>query len=198
MKKRSRGELLRRAKKKRIGRVKRRSRVGTRHPRLDSRRATHRRPHAQAASRHFVRIGCTADSRLGRAERGETQPWSSTLGTVSDEQRVEGWRTNTAEVMLLTTSRRSASGCRPIRPGRRGSATACSRQLAGTSAPPTDSLHHSPRLQTGVERLIVDGRCAAGRVTMDAGVPIANPVAGISIGLVKEPGVSCCSPTSWR
>ena len=50
------------------------------------------------------------------------------------------------------------------------------------------SLHHPHHFRhPGVERLELDGECMRATLgLMAAGVPISNPVAGISVGLVKE------------
>ncbi|HEV3144695.1 MAG TPA: polyribonucleotide nucleotidyltransferase [Gemmataceae bacterium] len=130
-------------------------------------------------------------------QRGETQALVvTTLGTVSDEQRVEGLAEEYSKKFMLDYNFPpfSVGECRPIRgPGRReiGHGMLAERSLKAVLPPPA-KFPYTVRLVS--EILESNGSssmasvCGGTLALMDAGVPIANPVAGISIGLVKEPG----------
>ena len=127
--------------------------------------------------------------------RGETQSITTvTLGTTRDEQRVDGLFDDYGKRFMLDYNFPSYSvgECRPIRgPGRREIGHGA---LAERSVKPV--LHTSDKFPYTL-RVISDITesngsssmatvCAATLGLMDAGVPISQPVAGISIGLVKE------------
>src|SRR5262249_39608624 len=130
-------------------------------------------------------------------QRGETQALVvTTLGTVSDEQRVEGLSEEFSKKFMLDYNfpPYSVGECRPIRgPGRReiGHGMLAERSLKAV-LPPPGKFPYTVRLVS--EILESNGSssmasvCGGTMSLMDAGVPITNPVAGISIGLVKEPG----------
>ncbi|MFL5342275.1 MAG: polyribonucleotide nucleotidyltransferase, partial [Gemmataceae bacterium] len=130
-------------------------------------------------------------------QRGETQALVvTTLGTVSDEQRVEGLLEEYSKKFMLDYNfpPYSVGECKPIRgPGRReiGHGMLAERSLKAV-LPPQTKFPYTIRLVS--EILESNGSssmatvCAGTMALMDAGVPISNPVAGISIGLVKEPG----------
>jgi len=130
-------------------------------------------------------------------QRGETQALVvTTLGTASDEQKVEGLTDEYSKKFMLDYNFPSFSvgECRPIRgPGRReiGHGMLAERSLKAV-APPPAKFPYTVRMVS--EILESNGSssmasvCGGTLSLMDAGVPIANPVAGISIGLVKEPG----------
>jgi polyribonucleotide nucleotidyltransferase len=130
-------------------------------------------------------------------QRGETQALvTTTLGTVSDEQRVEGLTEEYSKKFMLDYNFPpfSVGECRPIRgPGRReiGHGMLAERSLQAV-LPPAEKFPYTIRLVS--EILESNGSssmatvCGGTMALMDAGVPISNPVAGISIGLVKEPG----------
>jgi polyribonucleotide nucleotidyltransferase len=130
-------------------------------------------------------------------QRGETQAMVvTTLGTVSDEQRVEGLSEEFSKKFMLDYNFPpfSVGECRPIRgPGRReiGHGMLAERSLKAV-LPPPGKFPYTVRLVS--EILESNGSssmasvCGGTLSLMDAGVPITNPVAGISIGLVKEPG----------
>ncbi|MCX7699713.1 MAG: polyribonucleotide nucleotidyltransferase [Gemmataceae bacterium] len=130
-------------------------------------------------------------------QRGETQALvTTTLGTVSDEQRVEGLTEEYSKKFMLDYNFPpfSVGECRPIRgPGRReiGHGMLAERSLQAV-LPPPEKFPYTIRLVS--EILESNGSssmatvCGGTMALMDAGVPISNPVAGISIGLVKEPG----------
>jgi polyribonucleotide nucleotidyltransferase len=130
-------------------------------------------------------------------QRGETQALVvTTLGTVSDEQRVEGLAEEYSKKFMLDYNFPpfSVGECRPIRgPGRReiGHGMLAERSLKAVMPPPS-KFPYTVRLVS--EILESNGSssmasvCGGTLALMDAGVPISNPVAGISIGLVKEPG----------
>lgn len=133
----------------------------------------------------------------GLFQRGETQALVvATLGTVSDEQRVEGLSEEYSKKFMLDYNFPpfSVGECRPIRgPGRReiGHGMLAERSLKAVLPPPA-KFPYTIRLVS--EILESNGSssmasvCGGTMALMDAGVPITNPVAGISIGLVKEPG----------
>ena len=129
-------------------------------------------------------------------QRGETQSLvTTTLGTVSDEQRVDGLLDEYSKKFMLDYNFPpfSVGECRPIRgPGRReiGHGALAERSLKAV-IPPPDVFPYTVRVVSDI--LESNGSssmasvCGGTLSLMDAGVPITDPVAGISIGLVKEP-----------
>lgn len=129
-------------------------------------------------------------------QRGETQALvSTTLGTVSDEQRVEGIDEEYRKKFMLDYNFPpfSVGECRPIRgPGRReiGHGALAERSLKAV-IPNPQKFPYTVRVVSDI--LESNGSssmasvCGGTLSLMDAGVPISDPVAGISIGLVKEP-----------
>ncbi|MEX0704835.1 MAG: polyribonucleotide nucleotidyltransferase [Planctomycetales bacterium] len=127
--------------------------------------------------------------------RGETQSLASvTLGTSRDQQRVDGLFEEYSERFMLHYYFPSFSvgEVRPIRgPGRReiGHGALAERSVASV-LPPADKFPYTIRVISDI--LESNGSssmasvCSATLALMDAGVPIRQPVAGISIGLVKE------------
>jgi polyribonucleotide nucleotidyltransferase len=128
--------------------------------------------------------------------RGETQALvTTTLGTVSDEQRVDGLGEEYSKKFMLDYNFPpfSVGECRPIRgPGRReiGHGALAERSLKAV-IPAPDKFPYTIRVVSDI--LESNGSssmasvCGGTLSLMDAGVPISDPVAGISIGLVKEP-----------
>jgi polyribonucleotide nucleotidyltransferase len=128
--------------------------------------------------------------------RGETQALvTTTLGTVSDEQRVDGLVEEYSKKFMLDYNFPpfSVGECRPIRgPGRReiGHGALAERSLKAV-IPSPDKFPYTIRVVSDI--LESNGSssmasvCGGTLSLMDAGVPISDPVAGISIGLVKEP-----------
>jgi len=129
-------------------------------------------------------------------QRGETQALvTTTLGTVSDEQRVDGLMDEYSKKFMLDYNFPpfSVGECRPIRgPGRReiGHGALAERSLKAV-IPPPEKFPYTIRVVSDI--LESNGSssmasvCGGTLSLMDAGVPISDPVAGISIGLVKEP-----------
>ncbi|MEX0717226.1 MAG: polyribonucleotide nucleotidyltransferase [Planctomycetaceae bacterium] len=127
--------------------------------------------------------------------RGETQSMASvTLGTSRDQQRVDGLFEEYSERFMLHYYFPSFSvgEVRPIRgPGRReiGHGALAERSVAPV-LPPADKFPYTIRVISDI--LESNGSssmasvCSATLALMDAGVPIRQPVAGISIGLVQE------------
>ncbi|HZU36374.1 MAG TPA: polyribonucleotide nucleotidyltransferase, partial [Gemmataceae bacterium] len=127
--------------------------------------------------------------------RGETQALvTTTLGTVSDEQRVDGLLEEYSKKFMLDYNFPpfSVGECRPIRgPGRReiGHGALAERSLKAV-IPGTEKFPYTIRVVSDI--LESNGSssmasvCGGTLSMMDAGVPISDPVAGISIGLVKE------------
>jgi polyribonucleotide nucleotidyltransferase len=127
--------------------------------------------------------------------RGETQALvTTTLGTTSDEQRVDGLGEEYSKKFMLDYNFPpfSVGECRPIRgPGRReiGHGALAERSLKGV-IPSPDKFPYTIRVVSDI--LESNGSssmasvCGGTLSLMDAGVPISDPVAGISIGLVKE------------
>jgi polyribonucleotide nucleotidyltransferase len=127
--------------------------------------------------------------------RGETQALVTTvLGTSSDEQRVDGLGEEYSKKFMLDYNFPpfSVGECRPIRgPGRReiGHGALAERSLKPV-IPGPDRFPYTIRVVSDI--LESNGSssmasvCGATLSLMDAGVPISDPVAGISIGLVKE------------
>ncbi len=129
-------------------------------------------------------------------QRGETQSLVTvTLGTGRDEQRVDGLMEEYTQKFMLHYYFPSFSvgECRPIRgPGRReiGHGALAERSVKPVLPDPED-FPYTIRIISDI--LESNGSssmasvCGATLGLMAAGVPISNPVAGISIGLVKEP-----------
>jgi polyribonucleotide nucleotidyltransferase len=127
--------------------------------------------------------------------RGETQALvTTTLGTVSDEQKVEGLAEEYTKKFMLDYNFPpfSVGEVRPIRgPGRRevGHGALAERSLKAVMPTPEEFPY---TIRVVSEILESNGSssmatvCGATLSLMDAGVPILQPVAGISIGLVKE------------
>src|SRR3954467_15348929 len=128
-------------------------------------------------------------------QRGETQALITVaLGTGRDEQRVDGLFEEYSKRFMLDYNFPSFSvgECRPIRGlGRReiGHGMLAERSL-NPVLPDHDAFPYTIRVISDI--LESNGSssmasvCAATLGLMAAGVPITNPVAGISIGLVKE------------
>jgi polyribonucleotide nucleotidyltransferase len=129
-------------------------------------------------------------------QRGETQALVTiALGTVSDEQRVEGLQEEYSKKFMLDYNfpPSSVGEVKPIRgPGRReiGHGALAERSLKAV-IPPPERFPYTIRVVSDI--LESNGSssmatvCGGTLALMDAGVPIVQPVAGISIGLVKEP-----------
>jgi len=128
-------------------------------------------------------------------QRGETQALITvTLGTGRDEQRVDGLFDEYSKRFMLDYNFPSFSvgECRPIRgPGRREIGHGA---LAERSVNPVLPDHESFPYTIRVISDILESNgsssmasvCGATLGLMAAGVPISNPVAGISVGLVQE------------
>ena len=128
-------------------------------------------------------------------QRGETQALITvTLGTGRDEQRVDGLFDEYSKRFMLDYNFPSFSvgEVRPIRgPGRReiGHGALAERSV-GPVLPDHDDFPYTVRVISDI--LESNGSssmasvCGATLGLMAAGVPITNPVAGISTGLVKE------------
>src|SRR5581483_5846007 len=128
-------------------------------------------------------------------QRGETQALViTTLGTASDEQRVEGLQEEFSKKFMLdyNSPPYSVGECKPIRgPGRReiGHGMLAERSLKAV-IPPPHKFPYTIRLVS--EILESNGSssmasvCGGTLALMDAGVPILRPVAGVSIGLVTK------------
>jgi polyribonucleotide nucleotidyltransferase len=128
-------------------------------------------------------------------QRGETQALATvTLGTGRDEQRVDGLLEEYTQKFMLHYyfPPYSVGECRPIRgPGRReiGHGALAERSIKPV-LPDPDAFPYTIRIISDI--LESNGSssmatvCAATLALMAAGVAISNPVAGISIGLVKE------------
>jgi len=127
--------------------------------------------------------------------RGETQALvTTTLGTSSDEQRIDGLLDEYSKKFMLDYNFPpfSVGECRPIRgPGRReiGHGALAERCLKAV-IPGPEKFPYTIRVVSDI--LESNGSssmasvCGGTLSLMDAGVPISDPVAGISIGLVKE------------
>ena len=128
-------------------------------------------------------------------QRGETQAIVSvTLGTSRDEQRVDGLADEYSKKFMLDYNFPpfAVGECRPIRgPGRReiGHGALAERSVKPV-LPSPDDFPYTIRVVADI--LESNGSssmasvCGATLGLMDAGVPISNPVAGISVGLVAE------------
>lgn len=128
-------------------------------------------------------------------QRGETQALVTVaLGTPRDEQRVDGLVEEYTKKFMLDYyfPPFSVGECRPIRgPGRReiGHGALAERSVKPV-LPDPDDFPYTIRIISDI--LESNGSssmasvCGATLGLMSAGVPISNPVAGISVGLVKE------------
>ncbi len=127
--------------------------------------------------------------------RGETQSLATiTLGTSRDTQRVDGPFDEYEKRFMLDYNFPSYSvgEVRPIRgPGRReiGHGALAERSVHSV-IPPADVFPYTIRVISDITESngssSMASVCSATLSLMDAGVPIAQPVAGISIGLVQE------------
>jgi polyribonucleotide nucleotidyltransferase len=127
--------------------------------------------------------------------RGETQSLATvTLGTVRDTQRIDGlFEEYTKRFMLdYYFPPYSVGECKPIRgPGRREIGHGA---LAERSVQPVVPLEEKFPYTIRVISDIMESNgsssmasvCSATLSLMDAGVPISQPVAGVSIGLVSD------------
>jgi len=129
-------------------------------------------------------------------QRGETQALVTTvLGTSSDEQRVDGIADEYSKKFMLDYNfpPYSVGECKPIRgPGRReiGHGALAERSLKAV-IPNVEKFPYTIRVVSDITESngssSMASVCGGTLSLMDAGVPISDPVAGISIGLVKEP-----------
>ena len=127
--------------------------------------------------------------------RGETQSLAQiTLGTARDTQRVDGPVEEYEKRFMLDYNFPSYSvgECRPIRgPGRReiGHGMLAERSVTWV-LPPAEKFPYTIRMISDITESngssSMASVCSATLALMDAGVPISQPVAGISIGLIKE------------
>lgn len=127
--------------------------------------------------------------------RGETQSLATvTLGTARDTQRVEGLFDEVLKRFMLDYNfpPYSVGECRPIRgPGRReiGHGALAERSVQSV-IPAEEKFPYTIRVISDIMESNGSSSmatvCSATLSLMDAGVPITQPVAGISIGLVKE------------
>ena len=127
--------------------------------------------------------------------RGDTQALvAATLGTSRDEQRLEELQGETFRRFMLHYNFPpfSVGEVRPLRgPGRReiGHGALAERALRGVM-PSSEEFPYTVRIVSDI--LESNGSssmasvCGATLALMDAGVPISAPVAGVSVGLVKE------------
>src|SRR5438034_2561836 len=127
--------------------------------------------------------------------RGETQALAvATLGTKSDEQRVEELEGQSWKSYMLHYNFPpfSVGEVRPIRgPGRREIGHGALAERAIEPVIPADT-HFPYTIRLVSDILESNGSssmatvCAGAMALMDAGVPIKAPVAGIAMGLIKE------------
>src|SRR5437763_842190 len=127
--------------------------------------------------------------------RGETQAMCTvTLGTSSDEQMVDGLIEEYSQKFMLHYNFPSYSvgEVRPIRgPGRReiGHGALAERSLIAV-LPAVDQFPYTVRIISDILESngssSMASSCGGTLALMDAGPPITKPVAGISVGLVKE------------
>jgi len=127
--------------------------------------------------------------------RGETQSLATaTLGTTRDQQKYDGLFGEAAQRFMLHYyfPPFSVGECKPIRgPGRREIGHGCLAERSVLPViPPPEKFPYTIRVISDI--LESNGSssmasvCSATLSLMDAGVPILQPVAGISIGLVSE------------
>jgi polyribonucleotide nucleotidyltransferase len=127
--------------------------------------------------------------------RGETQSLGTvTLGTPRDQQRVDGLFGETSNRFMLHYyfPSYSVGEVRPIRgPGRREIGHGClAERSVERVIPAPERFPYTIRMISDITESngssSMASVCSATLAMMDAGVPITQPVAGISIGLVKE------------
>lgn len=127
--------------------------------------------------------------------RGETQSLATVvLGTTRDQQRYDGLFGEASDRLMLHYYFPSFSvgECRPIRgPGRREIGHGClAERSVAAVIPSAEKFPYTIRVVSDI--LESNGSssmasvCSATLSLMDAGVPILQPVAGISIGIVDE------------
>ncbi|MEE2934634.1 MAG: polyribonucleotide nucleotidyltransferase [Planctomycetota bacterium] len=128
-------------------------------------------------------------------QRGETQALVTVaLGTARDEQRVDGLMDEYSKKFMLDYNFPSFSvgECRPIRgPGRREIGHGClAERSVAPVLPSAEDFPYTVRVISDI--LESNGSssmasvCGATLALMASGVPISNPVAGISVGLVRN------------
>lgn len=127
--------------------------------------------------------------------RGETQAMVSvTLGTIRDAQMIDGLREEYLQNFTLHYNFPpfSVGEVRPIRgPGRReiGHGALAERALEAVR-PPDEEFAYTIRIVSDITESngssSMASVCGGSLALMDAGVPITNPVAGISIGMVTD------------
>ena len=127
--------------------------------------------------------------------RGENQSVATlALGTVRDQQRVDGLFEEYSKSFMLDYNfpPYSVGECRPIRgPGRReiGHGALAERSVAPVM-PKVEGFPYTVRIISDITESngssSMASVCSATLSLMDAGVPITQPVAGISIGLIKD------------
>jgi len=134
-------------------------------------------------------------------QRGETQALITiALGTSRDEQRVDGLQDEYSKKFMLDYNFPSYSvgECRPIRgPGRREIGHGClAERSVAPVLPAADAFPYTIRVISDITESngssSMASVCGATLALMASGVPISNPVAGISIGLVQN------SPDDWH
>ena len=127
--------------------------------------------------------------------RGETQSLATvTLGTVRDQQRQDGLFGESKRRFMLHYyfPSYSVGEVRPIRgPGRREIGHGClAERSVEPLLPPEEKFPYTIRVISDIMESngssSMASVCAATLSMMDAGVPIVQPAAGISIGIIKE------------
>ncbi len=128
-------------------------------------------------------------------QRGETQSLITvTLGTARDEQRVDGLIAEYSKKFMLDYNFPSFSvgECRPIRgPGRREIGHGClAERSVAPVLPAAEDFPYTIRVISDITESngssSMASVCGATLALMASGVPISNPVAGISVGLVRN------------
>lgn len=127
--------------------------------------------------------------------RGETQSLATvTLGTSRDKQRVDGLFEEELQRFMLHYyfPSYSVGECRPIRgPGRREIGHGClAERSVAPVLPSEEDFPYTIRVISDIMESngssSMASVCSATLSLMDAGVPLRQPVAGISIGLVTD------------
>lgn len=128
-------------------------------------------------------------------QRGETQALITVaLGTARDEQRVDGLHDEFSKKFMLDYNFPpfSVGECRPIRgPGRREIGHGClAERSVSPVLPGAADFPYTIRVISDITESngssSMASVCGATLALMASGVPISNPVAGISIGLVRN------------
>ena len=139
--------------------------------------------------------------------RGETQALvTTTLGTTSDEQMIDGLDGDSREKFMLHYNFPPFSVNEVGRIGATGRREVGHGKLAWRAINPILKRSNDFPYTIRVVSEITESNgsssmatvCGTSLALMDAGVPLDKPVAGIAMGLIKEEKICCSNRYSWR